>query len=136
MLVSDISEDLRAVLEEFPAASAWRVGVATYVDGPGSDIDVMYTASFHTEPDDEFFLVPEGMGGSFGLSEHPFSAQELFDHLQATPEWAGHAAYVRRGVVELPDGSVASRNSPLWGTGVHQDARLVYFYYGAAGSGP
>jgi hypothetical protein len=135
MIVADVAEDLRAALDEFPAAATWRVGVATYTDGPGSDIDVMYVASFHTDPDDEFFLVPEGMGEAFALEERPFSAQELLDRLMATPEWAGYVAYVRSHIVELPDGSVASRNMPLWGAGVHQDARLVYFYYGASQSG-
>jgi hypothetical protein len=136
MIVSDVVKDLRAVLDEFPAAATWRVGVATYTDGPGSDIDVMYAASFHTDPDDEFFLVPEGMGEAFALEERPFSAQELLEGLNANPDWAGHVAYVRSGVVELPDGSVASRNMPLWGTGVHQEAQLVYFYCGAPGSEP
>lgn len=136
MIVSDVIEDLKAALDEFPAAATWRVGVATYTDGPGSDIDVMYAASFHTDPDYEFFLVPEGMGEVFALEEHPFSAQELLEGLKAKPEWADFVAYVRSGIVELPDGSVASQNIPLWGSGVHQDAQLVYFYYGASGSEP
>lgn len=136
MIVSDVVEDLMALLVEFPAAATWRVGVATYTNGPGSDIDVMYAASFHTDPDSEFFLVPEGMGKAFGLRERPFSSQELLEALDANPDWAGHVAYVRSGVVELPDGSVASRNMPLWGTGIHQEAQLVYFYYGASGSEP
>jgi hypothetical protein len=86
MIVSDVAEDLRAALDEFPAAATWRIGVATYTDGPGSDIDVMYVASFHTDPDDEFFLVPEGMGEAFALEERPFSAQQLLDRLKTKPE--------------------------------------------------
>ncbi|MFC3661132.1 hypothetical protein [Luteimonas notoginsengisoli] len=96
----------------------------------------MYAASFHTDPDNEFFLVPEGMGGAFSLEEHPFSAAGLLEDLKAKQEWASHVAYVRSEVVELPDGSVASRNMPLSGTGIHHDAQLVYFYYGVPGSEP
>ena len=136
MIVTDVIEDLRATLDEFPVAATWRVGVATYTDGPGSDIDVMYAASFHTDLDNEFFLVPEGMGQAFSLEEHPFSAAEMLKNLEAKLEWASHVAYVRSAVVELPDGSVASRNKPLWGTGIHQGAQLVYFNYGASGSEP
>ena len=136
MIVSDIVEDLKAALDKFPAASTWRIAVATYTDGPGSEIEVMYAASFHTDPDDEFFLVPEGMGEAFALEERPFSAQELLDILKANPAWVDYVAYVRSEVVELPDGSVASRTMPLWGSGVHEDAQLVYFYYGASGSEP
>lgn len=136
MIVSDVIEDLKVALDEFPAAASWRVGVAMYTDGPGSDIDVMYATGFHTDPDEEFFLVPEGMGEAFALEERPLSAQELIDGLKAKPEWADFIAYVRSGVVKLPDGSTASRNMPLWGFGVHQDAQLVYFYYGASGSEP
>lgn len=136
MVVSELVEDLEAALAQSPAAATWRVGVATYTAGPGSDIDVMYVGSFHTDPDDEFFLVPEGMGAAFGLEESALSAKALLDDLLAEPDWADFIAYVRSGVVELPDGSVASRNMPVWGAGIHQDAQLVYFYYGAAGSGP
>lgn len=136
MVVSELVEDLEAALAQSPAAASWRVGVATYTAGPGSDIDVMYVGSFHTDADDEFFLVPEGMGAAFGLEEGALSAKALLDGLLAEPDWADFIAYVRSGVVELPDGSVASRNMPLWGAGIHQDAQLVYFYYGAAGSGP
>ena len=134
MKVSDITDDLKILFSDFPVAARWRVGIATYANGAEGEIDVMYAASFHTDPDSEFFLVPEGMGESFGLEELPFSAQELFDQLTAKPEWAQHTAYVRSGVVELSDGSVASRNKPLWATGVHEDAQLVYFYYGASGT--
>jgi hypothetical protein len=133
MFVSDVIESLRASLAEVPAASAWRVGVATYTDGPGSDINVMHIGSCHTDPDDEFFLVPEGMGSAFELEESALSAGQLLDVLRERVEWAAFPAYVRSAVVELPDGSRASRNKPLWGAGIHHDAQLVYFYYGAAG---
>ena len=136
MIVSDVIEDLRASLAEIPAATAWRVGVATYADGPGGEIDVMYVGSCHTDPDDEFFLVPEGMGSAFELEENPLSAGQLLETLAERVEWAEFPAYVRSAVVELPDGSRASRNKPLWGAGIHRDAELVYFYYGAAGSEP
>ena len=131
MIVSDVIEDLRESLAETPGATAWRVGVATYVDAPGGDIDVMYIGSCHTDPDNEFLLVPEGMGAAFDLAEGPISAGQLLETLEERADWAEFPAYVRSEVVELPDGSRVCRNMPLWGTGIHHDAELVYFYYGA-----
>ncbi|GHA68761.1 hypothetical protein GCM10007067_00790 [Lysobacter bugurensis] len=130
MHVSDVIDDIKAAFEQFPDAARWRVGVATYVDGPGSDISVMYAASYHVDGDG-FFLVPEGMGEAFALEERPFTARELLDALEAEARWAGYAVHVRAEIVELADSSFASRNLPLWGAGVHDEAELVYFYYGA-----
>ncbi|MBD9468099.1 hypothetical protein [Pseudoxanthomonas sp. PXM01] len=129
MIVADVAEDVRQVLAEFPHAAAWRIGVARYTDGPGSDIDVMYVAGFHAEADGDFCLAPEGMGDVFALEEQPWSAQELLAELDAHPDWATHVAYVHSDLAEFPDGSFAVRNAPLSGTGVHHDAKLVYFYY-------
>src|SRR5688572_10719020 len=135
MLVSDLVEDLRAALEQHPAATGWRVGVATYAEGPGGDISVMYVASFHVDADDDFFLVPEGMGEAFDLEERPLTADELVSGLQAMPGWAAFPAYVHSDIVELPDGSFACRNKSLWATGVQEQAQLVYFYYGDSAAG-
>lgn len=135
MLVSDLVEDLSAALKQRPDAAGWRVGVATYAEGPGGDISVMYVASFHVDADDEFFLVPEGMGDAFDLEERPLTAGELLSGLQAMPGWDSFPAYVHSGIIELPDGSFASRNKPLWGTGVQEQAQLVYFYYGDSAAG-
>jgi hypothetical protein len=132
MIVEDLAEDVRAVLAEFPHAASWRIGVARYTDGPGSDIDVRYVASFHAEADGDFCLAPEGTGDAFALEERAWSAQELLSELDAHPDWATHVAYVHSDLAEFPDGSFAVRNAPLWDTGVHHDAQLVYFYYGTS----
>ena len=134
MHVSDLIDDLAEALATFPEAAGWRIGVATYTDGPGSDISVMHVASVDTDADDEFFLVPEGMGEAFGLAERPITAKQLLDELRAHPEWAGHPVCVRSEVIRMPDGSLACRSKMAWGAGVHEGARLVYFYYGAVGA--
>ncbi len=131
MRVSDLVEDLKASLEQFPGAAAWRVGVATYTAGPSSDINVMYLGSYSIEPDDELILVPEGLGSFFKLEEHPFTASELLGSLQAKPEIGSFPAYAKSEAVELPDGTIVSKNDPLWGTGVQDVGQLVYFYYGS-----
>lgn len=132
MLVSDMITDLTAALAQFPDAADWRVGIACYTDGPGSDINVMYVASHEADDAQDFTLVPEGMGAGFGLDETPLTAGELLAALGSNPAWASFAAYAAAEAVELPDGRRVSRNEPLWGTGVHEGARLVYFYYGDA----
>ena len=131
MRVSDLVEDLKAALEQFPVAAAWRVGIATYTAGPGSDISVMYVGSYSIEPDDELILVPEGLGSSFKLEEHPFTAAELLSSLQTKSELASFPAYARSEAVELPDGTIVSKNDPIWATGVQDSGQLVYFYYGS-----
>lgn len=131
LFVSELVDDLREALQQFPEGARWRVGVATYTDGPGSDISVMHVASFEADPDGAFVLVPEGMGEAFGLAERPFTARELLDRLDASPEWAGHSACVCTDIDEASDGSLVARTLPLWDAGVHVDAQLVYFYYGA-----
>lgn len=136
MFVSDVIGDLKALLAKLPAATAYRVGVATYTDGPGSDIDVMYIGSYEVDVDDEFFLVPEGMGSAFELKESALLAGQLLEALSNRVQWAQFPAYVRSKVTELPDGSVASLNKSIWGTGIHRDAELVYFYYGPDGTEP
>src|SRR5690606_13161454 len=120
--------------EQFPNAADWRVGVACYTNGPGSDINVMYVASFHADGYEDFTLVPEGLGESFGLEEKPFTAEELLAALQANPSWASFAAYATAEAVQLPDGRIVSKNGPLWGTGVQESAQLLYFYYGPSGA--
>lgn len=131
MIVSELVDDLRAALDQFPAAFDWRVGVATYTDGPGSDITMMYVASYSIEPDDELILVPEGLGPSFNLEESPLTASDLLNSLHAKPELASFPTYAKSEAVELPDGTIVSKNDPLWGTGVQDEGQLVYFYYGA-----
>ena len=130
MIVSELVEDLTAAFEQFPESRGWRIGVASYADEPRGDISVMHVASIHCDPDDEFFLVPEGYGELFGLAESQLSAAELCAALQDKPEWADFIAYTRSEVAELEDGSVVSKNMPLWGCGVQGSAQLVYFYFG------
>ena len=130
MLVSELIDDLTAALDQFPLASQWRVGVATYTAEPGGDITVMYVASYSVEPDDEIILVPEGMGSYFKLEEHPLTAAELLASLRERPEIAAFLTYAKSDTVELPDGTIVSKNEPLWGAGVQEQGQLVYFYYG------
>ena len=130
MLVSDLVDDLKAAFAQFPPARSWRVGVASHTDGPGSDITIMYVASYSIEPDDEVILVPEGLGSHFKLEERPFTATELLDALAARSDIAAFPTYAKSDAVRLPDGTIVSKNEPLWGTGVQEQGQLVYFYYG------
>lgn len=131
MLVSELVDDLRAAITQVPAASGWRVGVATYTHCFGSDITIMYVASYSVEADDEIILVPEGLGSYFKLEERPFTAGELLASLSDRPEAAAFPTYAKSDAVKLPDGTIVSKNEPLWGTGVQEQGQLVYFYYGS-----
>jgi|SRR5690606_5637948 len=134
MLVSDIVTDLAAAIEQFPRAADWRVSVASYAEGPGNEINVMYVSAFDADDYQDFSLVPEGMGEHLGIEEKPLTARALLAALESNPEWASFAAYATAEAIRLPDGRVVSANQPLWGTGVQESAQLVYFYYGASGS--
>ena len=130
MLVSELMDDLRAAFAQVPPASDWRVGIATYTNGSGSDITIMYVTSYSVEPDDEIILVPEGLGSHFKLEERPFTAGELLTSLSDRPQTAAFPTYAKSEAVELPDGTIVSKNEPLWGTGIQEQGQLVYFYYG------
>ena len=132
MLVSDIVTDLNAAFEQFPSASDWRVGIACYAEDYGGDINIMVVSSFDADDYDDFTLVPEGMGSPVGINENPITAGSLLATLESNSKWNTFAAYAMAESIRLPDGRVVTKNLPLWGTGVHDTAKLVYFYYGAS----
>lgn len=134
MLVADLAEDLASALAQFPQAADWRLGVACHEDGAGGDIAVMWVGGWHVDADDEFFLVPEGLGPAFGMADAQPTAHELQQALAASPDWAAMPTFVHAEILHQPDGSAAVRNEGLWGVGVHEEARLVYFYFGAGGA--
>ncbi|HEX4854250.1 hypothetical protein [Arenimonas sp.] len=132
MLVSDMVTDLNAALEQFPSASNWRVGIACYAEDHSGDINMMVISSFDADGYDDFTLVPEGMGLPIGIQENPITAGSLLAALESNPKWTAFAAYAMAESIRLPDGRVVTKNLPLWGTGVHDAAKLVYFYYGTS----
>lgn len=130
MLVSDLIADLHAVLDRVPAAASYCVAVARYLDPTQGRIETMHIGAFHWDDDAEFFLVPDGLGEILDLLERNLTAADLLQSLTAEPGTHGFDTYVRAKITQLDDGGTASLNLPLWGTGVQEQAELVYFYYG------
>jgi hypothetical protein len=130
MLVSDLITDIHAVLEQVPDAGNYAIAVARYLDPTRDQVEFMRIGAVQWDDDDEFFLVPEGLGEILDLSERHLTASELLHDLEAQPETHGFVAYVRAKITQLDDDGTVSLNLPLWGTGVHEQAALVYFYYG------
>lgn len=129
MLVSDLIADLHAALKQVPAAKSFPAAVATYLDQARDRIEIMRIGAFHWD-DAEFFLVPEGLGELLDLGERHPTAADLLQSLEAQPAVHGFETYVRAKIKPLEDGGTVSLNLPLWGTGVQEQAALVYFYYG------
>jgi len=125
-------EDLESVLSDHAGASDFSMALVKYADDEFKDIRVDDIGAFDWDDDDEFFLVPVGSAQYYNLSDEGFSAADFLSVLkeQSSAAVRGFEVYARSAAKILADGSVASVNSPIWGTGIHQDARLVYFYHG------
>jgi hypothetical protein len=136
VLVSHIIEDIRNVLSETPQAARYRVGAAKYVNEPGGDIAVSEIGCVNWDDDEEFFLVPDWICALLQLQRKDPTTDDLVATLTAHPEIHNFVVYVRETGKKLPDGSTATLNMPIWGTGVHHDAQLVYFYFGDRGESP
>ena len=132
MLVRHMLEDLQEAIARLPASADFPVGVASYVDPPpDGTIQLDAVGSFHWD-EDEFHLVMHGVGHVYGLDEFQHTARSLIDELARHPEIHDFPAFVRAR--EGEDASVVSHNAPLWGTGYHEQRKLVYFYYGEIGT--
>jgi hypothetical protein len=129
MLVTHVIEDLNMVLISEPVCATYEIALARYKNEVGGDITVQSVGSFNWD-EEEFFLNPEGSASAYSLKERKLLTQELLTELESLPDIHSRIAYAREKVKFLVDGSVASLNLPLWGTGVHHGARLVYFYFG------
>jgi len=131
MLVQHIVEDLKSIFKEHPQAEEYGIAFASYLEDGSGQIQLQEVEAFEWDDDDEFFLIPTGSSKHYGLKRKNFTGKEFLEDLACLDEGVMEfVAYARAKIKVAKDGSVASLNSPLWGTGYHQQARLVYFYHG------
>lgn len=130
MLVQHMIEDIKSVLAEHPQCAGYELAMARYKTEVGGEIVVQSIGSYNWDEDEEFFLNPEGASSAYQLADRLISAHDLLEELEARPEIHGFEAFARERVKVLADGGAASLNQPLWGTGYHHGAKLLYFYFG------
>ena len=129
MLVRHMLEDLAEAMARLPASADFPIGVACYVEPADDTIRMSLVGSCHWD-EDEFQLVVRGSGNAYGLDETKLTARMLLDELEQHPEIHEFPASVRACV----DGADTPLHEGLWGTGFHEQERIVYFYYGAIGA--
>ena len=131
MIVEHIIEDMESVFKSNPDAQAYEVAFASYSDDSFSNIDFKIVEAFDWDDDEEFFLVPSGAAKHFKLNPRNYTAQTFLSDLKLVDaNIADFPAYARARIKVAKDGSIASLNSPLWGTGYHDDEKILYFYHG------
>ena len=131
MNVESMMTDLESILAEDPRRQSYDLGCARYV-GDGSDRINMFSVAAFDIDDNELSLWPGGEALSLiGLKPNVSNAGEFLTALKKLPsEQHVFEACARSSVKRLVDGSVASIGQQTWGTGVHEDEGIVYFYYG------
>lgn len=130
MLVEHMIKDLRSVIRTNPECASYKIAIARYKSEFGGQIIIQSVSSINWDEDEEFFLNPEGTASAYKLQERHLTAQGLLLELESKPIIHPYVAHARDRVKILADGGVASLNMPIWGTGFHQGAELVYFYFG------
>ncbi|UTP72341.1 hypothetical protein NLG07_10140 [Alteromonas sp. LMIT006] len=132
MNVRQIIEDVESVFKSLPKAKEYDVAFACYAQDGSGNIELRAIEAFHWDDDGEFFLVPNGCATHFSLKPVQYSAQQFLDALKSkiNSEIEDYCAYARAKIKIAKDGSIASLNSPLWGTGYHEKEQLLYFYHG------
>jgi len=132
MIVSHIITDIEKVLEN-PEAQEFDIAFASYAEDDSGSIKVDQVEAYHwNEEDEEFFLVPSGAANLYELDPVELKAGEFLKQLKdiKNDKILSYEAFARARIKKLEDGRIASLNSPLWGTGIHHDAKLIYFYHG------
>lgn len=131
MVVRHIIEDIEKVFAENPHSKDFDIAFASYADDGTDSITVDQVEAYHWD-DDEFFLVPSGAAHLYELEASAIKAGQFLNELKNLndEEIFSFETFARAKIKTLEDGSTASLNSPLWGTGIHHDARLIYFYHG------
>ncbi len=132
MIVRNIVEDVESVFESLPESKEFDVAFACYPEDGSGNIELRTIEAIHWDDDEEFFLVPSGCAKHFSLQPTQYKAGQFLDVLKnkINDEIADYCAYARARVKIAKDGSVVSLNSPLWGTGYHEQEQLLYFYHG------
>ncbi len=132
MIVQHIIEDLESVLTSTPEASSFEVAFANYIDDDFEQIEFKSIEAFNWDEDEEFFLVPTGIAKYYDLEENIYSAETFLNQLKNIENTSvlNFVTFARARTKIAKDGSVASLNSPLWGTGINEAEKLIYFYHG------
>ena len=131
MKVQHIIDDLKSIFERLPEARTYGVAFASYLEDGSGQISLRGVEAFHWDDDDEFFLVPDGAAKHYELQSKNYTGESFLKELMDVEERVSDfVTYARARIKIAKDGSVASLNSPLWGTGYHEQAKLVYFYHG------
>ena len=131
MIIREMIEDLEDVLKESDSVKDYDIAVAAYDDVDPSEINITYIGAFYSDENRHFFLVPVGAETFYGLESEIMTAGGLLKSLKSMGyEALSYKALVRVSTDRLKDGSIASLSKPLWATGIHDDAQLVYFCFG------
>lgn len=131
MIIRDMIEDLEDALKENESVKGYDIAVASYDKEDPGEINVTYIGAFHTDENKQFYLVPAGAEPYYNLEPQAMTAGGLLKSLKALgKEELGYKVFVWDQVGRMQDGSIASINKPLWATGIHDGARLVYFHFG------
>lgn len=131
MNVSHIIEDLESIISVTPETESYGLAFASYLEDGSGNIELKDVEAFEWHDDEEFFLVPAGTAQYFNLEPRHLTATGFLAELKGIQvAIGGYTAYAKSRVKVAKDGSVASLNSPLWGTGYHMTEKLVYFYHG------
>ncbi len=131
MLVSHIIDDLEFELNKNSDVASYKVAFANYCDDGSRNIELTLIEAFDWDEDEEFFLIPKDIAKHYDLEANDYTVQGFLDALKAEKEdIAKFDAYARAKTKIAGDGTVASINSPLWGTGIHNEEELIYFYHG------
>ena len=132
MMVRHIVEDVESVFESLPESQEFDLAFACYAEDGSGNIEFRTIEAFHWDDDEEFFLVPSGCAQHYSLDPIQYKAKQFLDELKNKihDEIEEYCAYARARIKIAKDGSVVSLNSPLWGTGYHEQEQLLYFYHG------
>lgn len=130
MKVRRLIDDINFELEKNPDVNSYRVAFANYCDDTFTNIEIKIIEAIDRD-EEELFLIPNGIAKSYNLEPTKYTLKDFLVALViAGKEVLDFNVLAIVQAKTLNDGSVASVNSHLWGTGIHEKERLLYFYHG------
>ncbi|BCS97744.1 hypothetical protein DSLASN_33760 [Desulfoluna limicola] len=131
MRIRDMIEDLEEVIKESEAVKGYGIAIASYDNEAPGEMNVISIGASHTDEAQQFYLVPSGAEPFYNLEPQHMTAGGLLASLKALGDGAlDYTVFVWDQLGQTQDGRIVSINKPLWATGIHDGAQLVYFYYG------
>lgn len=132
MRVKHIIDDLESVFEKQPEAKNYGVAFARYSDDGDGTIIIDYVEAFDWDEDEEFFLLPEGCAKYYDLEAINYKAQNFVNEIKKVDvnNFLEFQTYAIEKMKLAKDGSIATLNSPTWGTGILDSEKVVYFFHG------